>query len=697
MAVKRDGTLQELNSIFKSVGKRREGLHLFLERSFSGHFEFLRNSMLDYLSDTFSNDKTHLMFGLYGSMAERLNCDDLPNEVADSDIMIFPTPDKLMIHDEVIEYQVPEHPLHVRIKGINHPVFQSCLVEDTEYVATSALKNFHPSIYGELSGNFPHALQIVAQESSTLPFLSCDMKNSPTSPALTLNMAMSRSKCASFVVGSAGREAGKSLENSCRFSETMNKQIDEGEMLKSKEKQNDDQSETKEEQQSLTLKKELIAESQLGGKRISDCNKEDNESQAGSAIETLEHITSGSDFVPALKFPGWPNVAREWTKRKRKWPSPDIVRKVAQEGVHLVVKPPKNGGNPHCDFRISFSHAEYLLSQEMNDIQRECFRCLKKFHRVYLSTEPKGLVSFHLKNIFLQMIEETGAEMWTENNRAECMMKLFGNLLEALTKKYLPHFFVRSYNLFCADYIENPKIMESLARKVEQIIKNPVQFAKTLVQKQEPEDAEECIPSSEPTASANATRGGHGTSSPLRRQEHWIPPVLDATANQPENKERLKKQFFAISKKFIDMVSNHANCNLQALDPLERSILEDLGEIKRNDNRYFRKLPEIFERNWNSLFYTVTMYPEPNMRRRMLSVLKGEVKTMKLITKGDVCAQGDDEGPAVLMRRILDPTADDPFDRSYVLPGFERMRQWISNLPRTAQPQAFDLDDIPLD
>jgi len=127
---------------------------------------------------------------------------------------------------------------------------------------------------------------------------------------------------------------------------------------------------------------------------------------------------------------------------------PEIVLQLVQEGVHLVVKSPKNGGNPHRDFRISFSHAEYLLSQEMNGIQRECFLCLKKFHRAYLVTEPKALVSFHLKNIFLQTIEETGAEMWTENNIAESMMKLFRNLLEALTRKVLPHFFVRSDNLF---------------------------------------------------------------------------------------------------------------------------------------------------------------------------------------------------------------------------------------------------------
>ena len=147
----------------------------------------------------------------------------------------------------------------------------------------------------------------------------------------------------------------------------------------------------------------------------------------------------------------------------------------------MVVKAPKNGGNPECDFRISFSHAEFLLSQEINEIQRECYRCLKTYHRVYLSTDAKGLISFHLKNIFLRTIEEGGGEMWIESRRAECMWKLFANLLKALRERHLPHYFIRSYNLFGIDYIEDPAILESLTQRVEQIMENPVKFAEELI------------------------------------------------------------------------------------------------------------------------------------------------------------------------------------------------------------------------
>ena len=79
---------------------------------------------------------------LYGSSVEDLNVDLVP----DYDVMIFPTSDNLTIDDELIEY-LPSNAMHVRIKGADNPLLQSCLVDNTGYVATSALKNFHPAIY----------------------------------------------------------------------------------------------------------------------------------------------------------------------------------------------------------------------------------------------------------------------------------------------------------------------------------------------------------------------------------------------------------------------------------------------------------------------------------------------------------------------------------------------------------------------
>ena len=49
-------------------------------------------------------------------------------------------------------------------------------------------------------------------------------------------------------------------------------------------------------------------------------------------------IVGGFDFVPALRCRGWPKIAQDWIKQVRKWPSPEIVDRIVQEGFHLVVK-----------------------------------------------------------------------------------------------------------------------------------------------------------------------------------------------------------------------------------------------------------------------------------------------------------------------------------------------------------------------
>ena len=441
------------------------------------------------------------------------------------------------------------------------------------------------------------------------------------------------------------------------------------------------------------------------GKQFNDTEK----------VHFQSEVTSGVDCVPALRSRGWPKVAREWIKRERKWPSPDTVDKVIQEGFHLVVKSPKQGGNPDCDFRISFSHAEYLLSQEMNDIQRECYRCLKRYHRAYLCTEPKSLVSFHLKNILLQTIEETGAEMWTENNRAECMMKLLGNLLEALRGRHLPHYFVRSYNLFCFDYIENPEILEALTGKVNQIIENPMQFAKVFIQNEYVEDTrrvkkEETVPNSMLTSSVKDAKAA---------DEHLCgqlkETVLKGDDKQREEMEaihqgnseittyrykELKDIFLAISKVLTDIAFEEARSNrpMETLDAEEISLVEDLREIGRIYNVKAEMFPELFDIAWDLVYFKVWFSNEPNVRRRVLLGIRGVVEMYKYLFKQDDFAHGNE----AVFRRMLDPTVENPFDLSHILPvgaGKELIRRFCYKLKSRSAIKIpkVDINDIPLD
>ena len=354
------------------------------------------------------------------------------------------------------------------------------------------------------------------------------------------------------------------------------------------------------------------------------------------------------EFIPAFRCLTWPMVAQEWRKRQRKWPSPDVVDQVTREGFHLVVKAPKNGGNPECDFRISFSHAEYLLSQELNKIQRECYRCLKTYHRVYLSTEAKGLISFHLKHIFLRTIEEGGGEMWIESRRAECMWKLFANLLKALRERHLPHYFVQSYNLFGIDYIEDPAILESLTERVEQIVENPVKFAEELT--------------------LVYTQGKR--SSPVQEQEQMDGPsnqlqseLMLYSGLKKEKTERVKQE--TRRKVFQDTINdlieamNNADCILENLDPMERTIVEDLREMQKERPfiaNFYRPLPlfaglfSLFEDIWNLC--------DINLRHHVLAFVKQVTELHKYLMPFYEAGKG----PEDILRHMLNPASENPFD-----------------------------------
>ena len=331
-------------------------------------------------------------------------------------------------------------------------------------------------------------------------------------------------------------------------------------------------------------------------------------------------------------------------ERQRKWPSPDVVDQVIREGFHLVVKAPKNGGNPECDLRISFSHAEYLLSQEINEIQRECYRCLKTYHRVYLSTEAKGLISFHLKNIFLRTIEETGGEMWIASRRAECMWKLFANLLKALRERHLPHYFVRSYNLFDIDYTEDPAILESLTRKVEQIMENPVKFAEELIL---------------------VTQGKR--SSPVQEQEQMNSPsnqllsklmLLSSLKKKGTERALIKKVCLGTIKDLIEAVNN-ADCILENLDPVERTVVEDLREMQKA--RFFIAnlyllLPGVV--GLFSLFEDIWNLNDINLRHHVLAFVKLVAEFYKYVMPFCEAGKGHEE----VLHHMLNPASENPFD-----------------------------------
>ena len=635
-----DEKIQELSLQFKSLGEQNDAQKSRAHEQMV-LFYFLKQYLKDLLKDT-END---ILFRPYGSVAEELKCIE-PDDVGDVDIVIYPDSNNLTIHEELIEY-LPENPMHVRIKGADHPVLKSCLVEDTEYVATSVLKTFHPAIYGPSVPSLVDVIIFVTAgplmmlrtpEQSSLLQSTYQLKNKEASPALTFS-----------------------------FSRPLNRQPNN----------------------SFHVYRE--------GLRKEATNVTDFE-------KSSDHQEGGVDIVPAFKAPGWPIVAQEWIRRERKWPSQEVIDQILQEGFHLVVKAPKKGGNLECDFRISFANAEFLLSRELNEVQRECYRCLKKFHRAYLSTKPKSLVSFHLKNLFLQTVEETGAEMWTQSNRVECMMKLFRNLLEALRKRDLRHFFVRSYNLFSVDYIEDLNILEPLVEICEKINENPMQFVRKLTQRQNSEQTKKeqnCMP-------ALTTQG--------QSDVHQDVSCKGTEFKEAINQEKisitsfcyhdLRDIFLSTSKEMTDLAFKDPHCNLQSLHSLEKSIIEDLREIEKYQIIQVSDFPKMFDMCWDTAYFKIVFSQEPNIRICILDGIKSVLEWCKYLLKQEDSGTGKKEA---VIKQILDPSFEDSFHLlrhvSIAIIGFQfislfrrifrggkvRLRQGPAQAPKVIQ------EDIPLD
>ncbi|XP_052802387.1 uncharacterized protein LOC128232717 [Mya arenaria] len=201
-----------------------------------------------------------------------------------------------------------------------------------------------------------------------------------------------------------------------------------------------------------------------------------------------------ADLVPAFKFDDWPSSAAEWLKRKRQWPSKEIVQQVVESGCHIVAKrplsPDLNGypanedNSPESDktnisFRLSFSKCELRLANSLIETQIYCWRVLKAYQKKYLRTEPKVLASYHWKNVMFWVIEETDPSFWTEDNVLFGVCKALDFMIRCLRERFIPVYFVRNENLIAG--CKHEVIEEALARVIS-IRKNPIGYLQLFIE-----------------------------------------------------------------------------------------------------------------------------------------------------------------------------------------------------------------------
>ncbi|XP_045164572.2 protein mab-21-like [Mercenaria mercenaria] len=150
---------------------------------------------------------------------------------------------------------------------------------------------------------------------------------------------------------------------------------------------------------------------------------------------------------------GWPDSAKEWQNRPRKWPQKDLVTKIVNSGFHVVPIASKIQGteNPDLEWRISFRTAETMLVQSFSECQRLCLITLKVLVKEHIESkfpDKDFMSSYIMKTLVFWTIEETDASVWEESNMTVCLSLCLEKLKRWLKVGFCPNYFIPDYNLF---------------------------------------------------------------------------------------------------------------------------------------------------------------------------------------------------------------------------------------------------------
>ncbi len=95
-----------------------------------------------------------------------------------------------------------------------------------------------------------------------------------------------------------------------------------------------------------------------------------------------------------------------------------------------------------------------------------------------------------------------------------------------------------------------------------------------------------------------------------------------------------------VTKKLVDVAfyAMPKDCKLQAMDPLERSVLEDLRELVRKYGITVSEFPTVFNAFWHKrAYYWIWIRTEPDIKHRVLVAIQGVVEILKNhLKKGDI-------------------------------------------------------------
>jgi len=193
-----------------------------------------------------------------------------------------------------------------------------------------------------------------------------------------------------------------------------------------------------------------------------------------------DKVVYNVDLAPVIEVKKWPeNLTTGWEKRKKKgWPSEDLVDSIKASSVYLVPKLYKDKSHAKRDFlwRFAFNKAEkkLLLDSEKstdNSCRRPVVRIIKGF---LVDFDWRGLRSYHIKTILLHEFETYGdINKWKREQTGERVLSAVRRLkscLEARDGPKLKHYFLPAINIM-AGVNEQQRI--ELVAKLRDFLENP--------------------------------------------------------------------------------------------------------------------------------------------------------------------------------------------------------------------------------
>ena len=176
---------------------------------------------------------------------------------------------------------------------------------------------------------------------------------------------------------------------------------------------------------------------------------------SGQTISGPAGQSGTRDLVNTLVCNGpHPDMSQEFVNRPRQWPPAALISDLLKLPMLLVLVGHKLSPEFHLQARVSWSHLELKLIQELSVSIRQGYiafkyvmKCRLKAHRGQNEVDQgrNSVSSYHFKTSFLRHLEKTPPSMITSPYRL--FLDLLHDLDDYLKVGNLPHYFLPQCNL----------------------------------------------------------------------------------------------------------------------------------------------------------------------------------------------------------------------------------------------------------